>query len=231
MPIWNFGCSICSILIKAILLLLFVCVLCSDCGERCESLSKAKTGFTNSVGMEMIALDSGIYVSRYETRQREYKEVVGSNPSFHRGENLPVETVTAAEADDFCAALTIRDRKEGLLPQGFTYRLPSYEQWRRLVCDATIENSVTQRGIGANTPLGSTLNVGSGERNRLGLFDMRGNVSEFLTDTNYNGCRQFAGTSWVHHRAETFEIGYHAAFTKPNVKSASVGFRCILVPK
>jgi len=53
------------------------------------------------------------YMSKYEVTQKLYQEVMGTNPSHWKGDNLPVERVTWYEAVEFCNALS---RKEGLTP-------------------------------------------------------------------------------------------------------------------
>ena len=70
-------------------------------------------------------------MGRYEVTQREYEKVTGSNPSFFQsaGQNAPVETVTWRDAMDFCKKLTVRARKNGSLPEGWEFNLPTEIQW------------------------------------------------------------------------------------------------------
>jgi formylglycine-generating enzyme required for sulfatase activity len=56
---------------------------------------------------------SSFYMGKYEVTQKEYKEVMGENPSYFIGNNLPVERVSWYEAIVFCNKLSI---KEGLNP-------------------------------------------------------------------------------------------------------------------
>ena len=56
---------------------------------------------------------SSFYMSRYEVTQREYQEVMGTNPSYFRGDNLPVECVRWYDAVEFCNR---RSEREGLTP-------------------------------------------------------------------------------------------------------------------
>jgi formylglycine-generating enzyme required for sulfatase activity len=56
---------------------------------------------------------SSFYMSRYEVTQKEYQEVMGTNPSNFKGDNLPVERVSWFDAVEYCNA---RSRKEGLTP-------------------------------------------------------------------------------------------------------------------
>src|ERR1043165_654075 len=51
------------------------------------------------------------YIGKYEITQKEWVEVMGSNPSKFRGDNLPVESVTWYDCIEYCNARSI---KEGL---------------------------------------------------------------------------------------------------------------------
>ncbi len=58
-------------------------------------------------------LVSDLYVGRYEVTQKEWTEVMGSNPSKFKGDSLPVETVTWYDCLNYCNKRSI---KEGLKP-------------------------------------------------------------------------------------------------------------------
>lgn len=82
---------------------------------------------------------SDFYMSVYEVTQKEYTELMGSNPSTFLGDELPVENMTWYEAVAFCNA---RSTAEGLTP-AYTidgqavawnqsadgYRLPTEAEW------------------------------------------------------------------------------------------------------
>ena len=54
---------------------------------------------------------SSFYISKYETTQAEYQNIMGKNPSSFKGSNLPVETVSWFDAIKYCNA---KSKKEGL---------------------------------------------------------------------------------------------------------------------
>ncbi|GHU21762.1 hypothetical protein FACS1894164_02780 [Spirochaetia bacterium] len=56
---------------------------------------------------------TGFSMSKYEVTQKEWVDVMGTNPSGFKGDNLPVENVTWYDAIEYCNA---RSRKEGLTP-------------------------------------------------------------------------------------------------------------------
>jgi formylglycine-generating enzyme required for sulfatase activity len=56
---------------------------------------------------------SGFSMGRYEVTQAEYRAVMGTNPSYFSGDNLPVEKVSWYDAIAYCNALS---QREGLTP-------------------------------------------------------------------------------------------------------------------
>jgi len=56
---------------------------------------------------------SDFYIGKYAVTQKEWVEVMGSNPSKFKGDNLPVETVSWYDAIEYCNKRSI---KEGLRP-------------------------------------------------------------------------------------------------------------------
>ncbi len=141
-------------------------------------------------------------MSPTEVTQREYEETTGENPSFHRGSNLPVETVNWWEAIRYC---NLRSFKENLAPcynleTGFCdmrkngYRLPSDLEWKQASAGVSIPAAGSNQanlGNADTTHVDSLLNevqdsgtkpVGSYPANQYGLYDMIGNVWEWCTD-------------------------------------------------
>jgi len=56
---------------------------------------------------------SSFYMGKYEVTQKEYKEMMGTNPSNFKGDNLPVEQVSWYDAIEYCNK---RSQREGLTP-------------------------------------------------------------------------------------------------------------------
>ncbi|WP_141503238.1 formylglycine-generating enzyme family protein [Paenibacillus luteus] len=61
---------------------------------------------------EKVAL-SNFYISKYEVTQKEWMEIMGSNPSQFKGDHLPVEMVSWYDVVEYCNHRSI---KEGLTP-------------------------------------------------------------------------------------------------------------------
>jgi formylglycine-generating enzyme required for sulfatase activity len=56
---------------------------------------------------------SSFYMGKYTVTQKEYQETMGTNPSYFKGDNLPVEQVSWYDAVEYCNK---RSQKEGLTP-------------------------------------------------------------------------------------------------------------------
>ncbi|MBO4738968.1 MAG: SUMF1/EgtB/PvdO family nonheme iron enzyme, partial [Bacteroidales bacterium] len=63
----------------------------------------------------------GFYIGMLEVTQAQWKAVMGTNPSYFKGDNLPIEQVSWEEAMEFCRKLSTQTGK--------TYTLPTEAQW------------------------------------------------------------------------------------------------------
>ena len=110
------------------------------------------------------------YLAQYELTQAEWKSLMGSNPSAHQGsmypesDRMPVEQVSWED----CQSL-LRKLNEGVPGAGF--RLPTEAEWEYA--------ARTGGGTGEGAPWSAPRPVGEGQPNKLGLFDMWGNVWEW----------------------------------------------------
>jgi len=161
----------------------------------------------NSEVQHQVTLSS-FSMGKYEVTQKEYQEVMGTNPSEFKGDNLPVEQVSWYDAVEYCNSLS---RKEGLTPaytvngenvtwnqKANGYRLPTEAEWE-YACRAgtttpfSTGNNITtdQANYNGNYPYNNnatgeyrerTTEVGSFAPNPWGLYDMHGNVWEWCWD-------------------------------------------------
>ncbi|MDA0835346.1 MAG: formylglycine-generating enzyme family protein [Planctomycetota bacterium] len=179
---------------------------------------------------DTIAISQPFYCSAYEVSRRQFFEVLGFDPStsldlVQKETKLsrPVETVSWLDAVRFCNALS---EKSGLPPYygigessvtiagGNGIRLPTEDEWD-YACRA---GSTTQFSFGerdddlieygwfATNSMNQTQPVGTKQPNRLGLYDMHGNVWEWCEDAavlraeaEFDTNRRIVrGGSWTH---------------------------------
>lgn len=105
------------LLIFLLIAIMFVVSACSqEKTDKNNSLVFVKGGAfkntkSNYYGKDVILSD--FYIGKYEVTQKEWVEVMGSNPSQFIGDNMPVEMVSWYDAVEYCNKRSI---KEGLEP-------------------------------------------------------------------------------------------------------------------
>jgi formylglycine-generating enzyme required for sulfatase activity len=199
-----------------------------------------------------VSLDS-FFISRYEVTQAQWQIVsnlpkvgreLSRDPSYIKGDQLPVDQVSWEDANEFCNRLT--------RSTGRRYRLPTEAEWEyacragttslfhfgdKLAPDLANYRVSSVDAMAGPAPVGS-----KGVANRFGLFDMHGNVQEWCLDTwhpNYVGApsdgraweggdansRVLRGGAWT---SEALACG-SAVRVKGSVtlRARSVGFRVV----
>ena len=117
-------------------------------------------------------------LGKYEVTQAQWLAVMPNNPSANKGDNRPVENVSKFEALDFIAALNAKN-------DGSRYRLPTEAEWEyaaRAGSSAPHAASLEQVAwFDANSD-DESHPVGQKSPNAWGLYDMQGNVREWVSD-------------------------------------------------
>jgi formylglycine-generating enzyme required for sulfatase activity len=119
------------------------------------------------------------YIGRFEITQEQWQKVMGSNPSMFKNDssaNQPVETVTWKAAQAFIKRLNAMDKNN-------FYRLPTEFEWE-YAARAGADDDISWKEIQASAVLGGDMprNVGTKKPNAWGLYDMLGNVWEWVQD-------------------------------------------------
>lgn len=122
-------------------------------------------------------------ISKYPVTQKLWKDVMGYNNSVFVGDDNPVENISLIEVYDFLNAA--RERF------GVPFRLPTEAEWEYAARGGRYSKGFTYPGGNNLGELGwvkfnsskKTHPVGQKEPNELGLYDMVGNVFEFVQDT------------------------------------------------
>jgi len=81
-----------------------------------------------------VTLTKAFWMGRTVVTQREWREVMGTNPWKEKnwvkeGERFPATYVRWEDADEFCEKLTAKDQSAGLLASGWEYCLPVEAEW------------------------------------------------------------------------------------------------------
>ncbi|MBF0381831.1 MAG: SUMF1/EgtB/PvdO family nonheme iron enzyme [Magnetococcales bacterium] len=201
-----------------------------------------------------VCLDS-YWIGKYEVTQGEWMKLMGKNPSrFRRGKNHPVERVSWHDVQKFIKKL---NKKSGI-----TYRLPTEAEWeyanqggqgglypwgdKKPVCQRKVINGAKFDDDKICNDTGTNY-VGRYSPNNFGLYDMAGNVREWVQDwysedyyavskgmKNPKGpekgvTRSLRGGGWS-------ESGKMLRSTRrsrnlPEVRYDNLGFRLVMIPK
>jgi formylglycine-generating enzyme required for sulfatase activity len=169
------------------------------------SPSNEKGRIVNEGPVHHVKISNSFYLGKYEVTQKQWRDIMGNSPSYFKGDNLPVEQVSWNDTQDFIKKL---NEKEGVNK----YRLPTEAEWEYAARAGTetryfFGDDESKLGDYAwyDANSGSkTHEVGKKKPNQWNLYDIYGNIWEWVQDpfyTSYEGAPT-DGSSW--------EIGYGA---------------------
>jgi formylglycine-generating enzyme required for sulfatase activity len=175
-------------------------------------------------GERQVEIPNDFYLGAYPVTQGQWEALMGGNPSwFSRAgggkddvkvvsdadlKQFPVEEVSWDDAQQFLKRLNARETNNG-----WVYRLPTEAEWEYACRGAASSkedcsydfyferptNDLTSAQANFGNTLGRTSKVGSYQPNRLGLYDMHGNVWEWCNDLDkeWASHRVARGGSWL----------------------------------
>jgi formylglycine-generating enzyme required for sulfatase activity len=130
-----------------------------------------------------VTISQPFYLGKYEVTQSQWVSLMGSNPSYFKGRNNPVENVSWDDVQEFIWKL---NEKEGT----GKYRLPTEAEWEYAARAGTTSRYSFGDDAGElgryawydRNSENTTHPVGQKEPNGWGLYDMHGNVFEWVRD-------------------------------------------------
>jgi formylglycine-generating enzyme required for sulfatase activity len=171
-------------------------------------------------GSQVTSVLKAFYMDVQEVTQKDYERMMGKNPSRFKGDNLPVEKVTWQEAKEYC-------KRTGK-------RLPTGKEWEKAARAGASSKYYWGNTLGKNkancNDCGSqwdgleTAPVRSFSPNAWGLYDMAGNVWEWVDKTHNKKFKVLRGGSWMDD--SSFIPTAASYFVMPENRSSDIGFRC-----
>ena len=187
---------------------------------------------------------SDYYIGQTEVTQALWRAIMGTNPSNNKGDNLPVAKITWDEAQPFIEKL---NKKTSL-----NFRLPTEAEWEYAAMGGKFNqgykypgsdniDQVAWYGVNSNNKLHV---VGTKMPNELGIYDMSGNVWEWVSDWygNYSAEEQInpqgpsSGTNRVLRSGSYVTQAARCAIKYRQARQADhpdvhIGFRIVLDPE
>lgn len=145
--------------------------------------SKDPMGYDPELPQHEVKITKAFYIAQTETTQQMWQKIMGKNPADFQDPQRPVENVSYKDIQKFLEKLNSVSRVG-------VYRLPSEAQWEY----AARAGSSTAYFFGDNAGLidhfgwfigntpGGTQKVGQKQPNPWGLYDIIGNVAEWVED-------------------------------------------------
>lgn len=190
-----------------------------------------------------VTLTQDYYIGKTQVTQTLWKAVMGDNPSWFKGDNLPVECVSWNDCQKFISKLNSLT--------GQKFRLPTEAEWEFAARGGNKSKHYQYSGSNNlddvawhwNNSGGQTHPVATKKPNELGIHDMSGNVWEWCSDwygsyasnaqtnpagPNSGSYRVLRGGSWNHCARSCRSSNRN--YCTPDYSINFLGLRVVLVP-
>ena len=233
----------------------------------------AATPSVNSLGIAFVPVGD-VQFAVWPTRFKDFetfaaatglKSSLWRDPGFKQAPEHPVVNVTWLEAVAFCKWLTFKEQREGTLPAGKAYRLPTDLEWSKAVGlpDETGKSAEARdMGVPDVYPWGTawpppqgagnytgeetgsdvaikgysdgfpwTSPVGSFPPNKYGIYDMGGNVWQWVMDpwnADSTTSKVLRGASWYNGALKLSLLSSCRVHAAQDTSTDNYGFRCVI---
>ncbi len=192
--------------------------------------------FDDEKPVHKVIISRDFWMGKYEITQAQWKAVMGNNPSYFKGDNLPVENVSWDDVQEFI-------RKLNNLQNDYEYRLPTEAEWEYAARSGTTGDYAGNldsmawyyKNSGSKTHV-----VRQKQPNDFGLYDMHGNIWEWTADWFgvYSGATAVdpTGASLISHKmirgggwgyTAVFLRSANRSFGSPSGRGSGLGFRVV----
>jgi serine/threonine protein kinase len=208
--------------------------------------------WTNSLEMVFVPMPgTPHHIAIIETRRRDFDRFVSRasyresekwrQPGFDQGDSHPVINVNWRDANEFCKWLTRHERESSGTPHQLDtqfYRLPTDAEWSAVadngalftwggdwpppVMAGNFHNSLSFDLFERTAPVGLFL------PNRLGIYDLAGNVWEWCDGRPLSTQPVVRGGSWLDSSPRILQVKVSRNTPPAEERSFNVGFRCVI---
>jgi|SRR6185295_17075799 len=129
-----------------------------------------------------VTISEPFYLGKFELTQAQYEKVMGANPSGVKGDNLPVHNVSWQDAQQFCEKMSGRVNRPVLLPTEAQWEYGCRAGSTTAYPGGNSIEDLNKVGWHGGNSGGKPHPGGERQPNAWGVYDMHGNIREFVRD-------------------------------------------------
>jgi formylglycine-generating enzyme required for sulfatase activity len=185
----------------------------------------SNNGGVSEKPVHRVTISQTFAIGKTEVTQGQWRAVMGNNPSVFAdcGDTCPVDSVSWNDAQEFIQKLNAKTGKQYRLPTEAEWEYACYGGSHTEYCGGNDINLVAWYRENSGS---QTHPVGKKQANSYGLYDMSGNVWEWMQDWFDNKTQQsrvLRGGSFYNYTAGDYAANRY--FDAPTFRMSNIGFR------